>query len=249
MSTNGIRKVCTGLMSTNKMGSVFASKLLLCYILCTQFSNLQVKNTTSNYLRLYARTAMFSRINVTMALATFFSLAVSTSTAAISQACQNELEALAVDSTLLPLKNDVLVNANQELASCNADSRLTCNVDFSDLDVNFRLACVAAGGQIFIIDTTQRCTNGSDRFTINLNNQALCVGQSCDKDNVEEVNDQNFDMQDDLNEETFGAGTTCTSDTEIEGSSGGVLSASSSSTATIMGVGTALVVASAVVFL
>jgi hypothetical protein len=194
---------------------------------------------------------MFSRINVTMALATFFSLAVSTSTAAISQACRNDIDALAVDSTLLPLMNDVRVVVNQELASCPSNSRgLTCNVDFTDLDANYRLACVAAGGQIFIIDSTQTCTNGSDRVTTNFNNQALCVGQSCDKDNVEEVNDQGFDMRDDLNEESLGFGFTCTSDTEIEGSSGGVLDTSSSSTATIMGAGTtALAVASAVVFL
>jgi hypothetical protein len=189
---------------------------------------------------------MISHINVAMALATFFSFAVSTSTAALSQACRNELEALAVDSTISALLDDVLVNVNQELALCTA---IACNVDFSDFDANFRLACVVAGGQIFIIDTTQTCINGRDRSTWNLNNQAMCVGQSCDKDNVEEFNDQLFDIQDDLNEEIFGVGTTCTSDTEIEGSSGGVLSRSSSSTATIMGVGTALVVASAVIFL
>jgi hypothetical protein len=164
---------------------------------------------------------MFSRINVTMALATFFSLAVSTSTAALSQACDNESEALAIDSTISALLDDVFVNANQEFASC---TDITCNVDFSDFDANFRSACVAVGGQIFIIHTTQTCINGSDRSTWNQKNQAICVGQSCDKDNVEEFNDQLFDIQDGLNEETFGVGTTCSSDTEIEGSSGGVLS-------------------------
>jgi hypothetical protein len=135
------------------------------------------------------------------------------------------------------------------VADNNYDSCITCNIEISDFNGNFKLACVAAGGQIFIFDSTQTCTNGSDRLTINFNDQAVCVGQSCDKDNIEEVTDQGFDMQDDLNEEIFGVGSTCTSDNEIEGSSGGMLSSSGSLTMTIMGLGTALVVASAIIFL
>eukprot|EP00978_Attheya_sp_CCMP212_P025447 scaffold81831_cov46-Attheya_sp.AAC.5 len=189
-----------------------------------------------------------------MALATFFSLAVSMSTAAVSQACQNESDALTVDSTIMPLINDILASVNQEMASCIAN---VCNVEFNNLTADLKLACVAAGGQIFISDSTQICSDITGSITINFNNQALCVGLSCDKDNVEEVNDLAFDMLDDVNEKALGFGSTCRSDTEIEGSSvgersdteiegssGGVPDPGSSSSTTATG--TALLVASAV---
>eukprot|EP00978_Attheya_sp_CCMP212_P031419 scaffold118656_cov49-Attheya_sp.AAC.1 len=181
-----------------------------------------------------------------MALATFFSLAVSTSTAAVSQACQNETDALAVDSTILPLMNDIqkhlVASMIQNLEWCVQAN--VCNFEFNNITANLKLklACVAAGGQIFISHQTNNCTNFFGYLIINFNNQAHCAGLSCDKDNVEEAGDLALDMFDNATEKFLGVGSTCRSNWEIEGSSGGVLDPGSSSSTTATG--TALLVAS-----
>jgi hypothetical protein len=70
--------------------------------------------------------------------------------------------------------------------------------------------------------------------TFNFNNEVLCVGQSCNKNDVEAENDKSFDGQDILNVAVLGRGAKCSSDTEIEGSTGNDASSAMLSTAAIM---------------
>jgi hypothetical protein len=155
---------------------------------------------------------MLSRTNAFLVLASFFSLAVPESKAAVSQACRDELDVLNADDggTLSVLRNEVFASADRELTSCSNSS--TCTVDFSSFTSDVEAACLEMGGKVFTINTTQTCRP----VTINLNNQAVCVGQSCDENGFEELNDAAFDGLDDLNE-SMGF-TSCTSDTEVEGS-------------------------------
>jgi hypothetical protein len=161
---------------------------------------------------------MFSRTtNAMFALVSFFSLAVPGSRAAISQSCQDELEVLDADGTLSVLRSEVLASANRELTSCSSS---TCTVDFSGFTSDFEAACLGMGGQVFILHTTQSCTApGIGKVQTDFNNQGLCAGQSCDENGVEELNDAAFDGFDDLYE-SMGF-TSCTSDTEVEGSTSG----------------------------
>jgi hypothetical protein len=157
---------------------------------------------------------MSTRTNTFLVLVSFFSLAVPGSKAAVSQACRDELNVLNANDggTLSVLRSEVLASADRELASC---SNSTCTVDFSSFASDVEAACLEMGGKVFTIHTTQTCRP----VTINLNNQAVCVGQSCDENGFEELNDAAFDGLDDLNESR--GFTSCTSDTEVEGSSSG----------------------------
>jgi hypothetical protein len=154
---------------------------------------------------------MSTRTNTFLVLVSFFSLAVPGSKAAVSQACRDELNVLNANDggTLSVLRSEVLASADRELASC---SNSTCTVDFSSFASDVEAACLEMGGKVFTIHTTQTCRP----VTINLNNQAVCVGQSCDENGFEELNDAAFDGLDDLNESR--GFTSCTSDTEVEGS-------------------------------
>jgi hypothetical protein len=159
----------------------------------------------------------FRTTNAMFALVSFFSLAVPGSRAAISQSCQDELEVLDADGTLSVLRSEVLASVNRELTSCSSS---TCTVDFSGFTSDLEAACLGMGGQVFKLHTTQSCTApGIGKVQTDFNNQALCVGQSCDENGVEELQDAAFDRQDDRGE-SMGF-TSCTSDTEVEGSSSG----------------------------
>ena len=171
---------------------------------------------------------MFLRISKTMSalVVTLFFLGALPSGADVSAACTEETYDLLATSYLQINYTEYSQELEQQFAagSCNLtySSNATCTIDYNTLSYNadVKAACLSARGQVFFVDSTLVCSYDSFSFTYNTNNYLLCVGQSCNKDNVEVEFDKINDAQDSSYVANLGGGITCSANTTIKGSTG-----------------------------
>ena len=184
---------------------------------------------------------MFLRISKTMSalVVTLFFLDALPSGAELSAACTQENAVLSATSNL----QSILIEYGQEykqkfayLCGARVTRSTTCTIDLNTLSAtaDYKATCLSAGGQVFISDATQVCSNNGLTLTINSNNQVLCAGQSCNKNDVEAENDKSLDALDLSNVANLGGGAKCSSNTEIEGSTGNDASGAMLITAAVM---------------
>jgi len=162
---------------------------------------------------------IFPDTNSILALAAFFSLAISSSQAELSEACQSELIDLSNNADIVAINDAKVAFITLESESCANNGQAACNIDFNDGQFSdYESTCVAGGGQVFEVASTQSCMVNGVTLTINTMNEPLCVGQSCDENNVEEITDQAWD---DIDQELEALGfDSCQSDSEVAGSDG-----------------------------
>ena len=184
---------------------------------------------------------MFLQISKTMSalVVTLFFLGALPSGAELSAACTQEIAALSTTSNVQSIFTEYIQEYKQKFANLcgtTVTSSTRCTIDLNALSAtaDYKAACLSAGGQVFISDATQVCSNDSLSWTINSNNQVLCVGQSCNKNDVEAENDKSLDALDLSNIANLGGGAKCSSNTEIEGSTGSDASGTMLTTAAIM---------------
>ena len=135
---------------------------------------------------------MFLRISKMMSalVVTLFFLGALPSGAAVSTACDQETNVLYANSNFQSILVEYALEYGQKIAdSCDftLTSNATCTINFNTFlaAANYKTACLSAGGQVFISDSTLVCSYNSLSFTYNLNNQVLCVGQSCNKNDIQ----------------------------------------------------------------